>query len=562
MVRVLGIDTSWLLGGFLSYLFGDTAIKNHAHSSGEHRAPLMKNWRAFESPLVQPATIDMRTGGHLEMYVGETLHAWGGGAPSGVVFGFAERGSKATFPGPTILTARGVPVSVKWSNRIGPQPHLLHRNTEPSLMIDASSCYPKCGVPMAIHVHGLEVPAKYDGLPTHTFYHNTTYYAYYTNRQNPSTKIYHDHALGLAPLNTWAGMIGTYIVQDPELEERFNLVGVPDMLLIIQDKLIAADGSLRYTEDLPCNPVQSTHWVPESYGSVNTVNGIVMPLLTVEARTVRFRWVNAANARIYTFNLPFASHCTVIASDGGFVQKPQPVPGRKWRLYPLDRVEMLCDFTGLEPGTAFDVLDRPFQESSYEYDERVLRVQIIPATSTQKVELPSQLAHYKDFKTLHRVTQGLTRSITMADHLDSSGCSTRMDLIEFGDIKDIGAIHHTLHCTRGKVEKWLFHNPTEDPHPFHWHLVNAQCGIDDDSINTNELKDVLTVPPRTDDEVAYVCYVACTPDEFLNTGSTRTATDFGFDVTEDPYLAHCHIMEHGENLMMAWFHLTSEDVEK
>ncbi|CAK4098268.1 unnamed protein product [Aphanomyces euteiches] len=262
------------------------------------------------------------------------------------------------------------------------------------------------------------------------------------------------------------------------------------------------------------------------------------------------------------FNLPFESHCTVIATDGGFVQKPQPVPGRKWRLYPLDRVDMLCDFTGLEPGTAFDVFDRPFQESSYEYDERVLRMQIIPATSTQKVELPSQLAHYKDLKTLHRVTQGLTRSITMADHMDTRGCSTRMDLVEFGHVKDIGSIHHALHCTRGKVEKWLFHNPTEDPHPFHWHLVNAQCGIDDDSINTNELKDVVPVPPRTDDDVAYVCYVACTPDEFLNTGSTRTATDFGFDVIEDPYLAHCHIMEHGENLMMAWFQLTSEDVNE
>ena len=42
-------------------------------------------------------------------------------------------------------------------------------------------------------------------------------------------------------------------------------------------------------------------------------------------------------------------------------------------------------------------------------------------------------------------------------------------------------------CERGKIEKWNFFNPSPDTHPMHWHLVNVQCGPNEDSINSNAL---------------------------------------------------------------------------
>ncbi|ETV96118.1 hypothetical protein H310_10755 [Aphanomyces invadans] len=549
-----------LFGGLLGYLFQSNPAPENAPSSPHYRPPLMTNWHAYTSPLVQPEIIDMRGGGHLDLHVGEVLHAWGGGAPSGTVYGFGKDGSPPTFPGPTILTARNVPISVTWTNRLGTAPHLLHRNTEPSFLVEASACYPNCGVPTSIHVHGLENPPKYDGLPTHTFYHNTSFRAEYANRQSPSTKVYHDHAWGLSPLNMWAGMVGLYVIHDATLESKFNLADLPDMALILQDKLISAAGALMYTEKLDCMPVIPTKWVPEAYGSVNTVNGVVMPVATVEARQVRFRWANVANARAYALDLPFASLCTIIATDSGFVQQSRAVPATGWTLFPLERVEMVCDFTSVAPGTTFDIEDTPSQESAYVYDKRVMRFQIVPSKAATRVVVPRDLVPMKDLRALHRDTRGLTRRITLGELMDGRGCSTHLFLKEHGVVKDTSTIKSTLHCTLGKVEKWEFVNPTADPHPFHWHLVNAMCGDNDATIDTNELKDVVAIPSRPDGGVAYVCYVACTPDEFLVEHSTRPAVGFGFNVTEGPYLAHCHIMEHGENQMMAWFQLTTTDI--
>ncbi|RLO07228.1 hypothetical protein DYB28_002298, partial [Aphanomyces astaci] len=279
---------------------------------------------------------------------------------------------------------------------------------------------------------------------------------------------------------------------------------------------------------------------------------------------VRFRWANVANARTYTLTLPFAHLCKVIATDSGFVQRPSAVPATDWTLNPLERVEMVCDFTSVPPGTTFDIVDKPFQESAYVYDGRVMRVQIeqvAPENQRQVSHVPDTLVAWKSLRQLHIDTLGMTRQVTLGELMDGHGCSTHLYLKEHGMVKDTTTIKSTLHCTLGKVEKWEFINPTADPHPFHWHLVNAQCGETEATINTNELKDVVAIPARPDGGVALVCYVACTPDEFLAVHSTRPAHSFGFDVLEDPYLAHCHIMEHGENQMMAWFQLTAKDVD-
>ena len=97
-------------------------------------------------------------------------------------------------------------------------------------------------------------------------------------------------------------------------------------------------------------------------------------------------------------------------------------------------------------------------------------------------------------------------------------------------------------------------NPTADIHPFHWHLVRAQCGPSEDQPNTNELRDVFPIPPSPDGsyDVTQVCYVACTPGNYLIENSTIAPTNFGFPLTI-PYLVHCHILEHEENMMMSWF---------
>ncbi|GAB9466591.1 Spore coat protein a [Globisporangium polare] len=523
---------------------------------------LKSDWTAYTSPLVIPEVIDMTAGGSLEMQIGRAAHNWtSDGSITGDIYGYALRNATPTFPGPTIKVAKGVPISVRWFNELS-SPHLLDDSVESSLTIMESGCYPYCGVPVVVHVHGLESPAKYDGLPFRSIYKNQSSEMVYLNNQSASTKLYHDHANGLTRLNVWSGLAGAYIIEDKAGEEAINMNIETDVPLIIGDRLMNNKGALMYSDD-NCLPAGETVWVPESFGTTNTVNGVVMPYLEVPNAQVRFRLVNIANARHYNFTIPFHDKCQLVAKDSGFVQKPEAV-AENLVMFPFERVELVCDFTDAADGTTYDIEDNQTADQPTPYDARVMQVRIKTSLKTStmvKREVPAQLTKFKDLKALWQETGGKERSLILGEMEYSLGCPLHSMIMYRSQEINTTTIKSTLQCTKGRVEKWFFRNPTDDPHPFHWHLVNAQCGPSDDEIDTNSLKDVVPIPnadTRPSDTVTQICYVACTPDQFLVEGSTRGATEYNFD-TSEPYVAHCHILEHEENNMMSWFKILDVD---
>ncbi|KAL3667972.1 hypothetical protein V7S43_006849 [Phytophthora oleae] len=533
-----------------------------ASSAVDALTNLKSEWDAYTSKLVIPEVIDMTAGGDIEMLIGRASHNWmEDGSVSGDIYGYALKNSTPTFPGPTIKVARGVPISVTWFNEL-PAPHLLDDYVETNIAIAESHCYPYCGVPTVVHVHGLESPAKYDGLPTRTIYSNQSQKFVYLNNQSASTKLYHDHANGLTRLNAWAGLMGVYIVNDVDAEAEIKVDVETDIPIMIADRLINETGALMYSDDNCRTGI--TRWVPESYGAVNTVNGVVMPFVDVPPAQVRLRITNGANARHYNLTMPFASQCKLIAKDSGFVQVPEDVPSQLV-IYPFERVELFCDFTGDEDGTTYDIVDIPTVAVTTTYDARVMQFRVIESLKTDTMTmrtLPSKLVKRKDLRKLYQELGGKNRSILLGEMDVSTNCPTK-SLIRYRGMEiNSTTIKNTLACTKGKVEKWHFQNPTDDPHPFHWHLVNAQCGATEDEVDTNALKDVVVIPSaglnRASTTVTQICYVACTPDEFLVEGSSRGPTDYGFD-TSEPYVAHCHILEHEENNMMSLFQLTDVD---
>ncbi|RLN78286.1 hypothetical protein BBJ28_00026193, partial [Nothophytophthora sp. Chile5] len=528
---------------------------------------LKSDWDAYTSQLVIPDVIDMTGGGHIDMQIGRTTHNWTDSTSgedtvvSGEIYGYALKNATPAFPGPTIKVAKGVPISVAWYNEL-PVPHLLDDSVESTIAIAESHCYPYCGVPTVVHVHGLESPAKYDGLPLRTIYQNQSQNFVYLNNQSASTRLYHDHANGLTRLNVWAGLMGIYIIQDADTEAAINVDVDTDLPLMIADRLINDSGSLMYSDD-NCQ-AGVTRWVPESYGSVNTVNGVVMPFTEVPPAQVRLRIANGANARHYNLTVPFASQCQLIAKDSGFVQVPEDVP-TQLVIYPFERVELLCDFSSDADGTTYDLVDIPTVSVTTTYDPRIMQFRISDALKTANMTsrtLPASLVQRKDLKKLYQELGGKNRSIILGEMDVSTNCPTK-SLIRYRGVEiNSTTIKNTLVCTKGKVEKWHFQNPTDDSHPFHWHVVNAQCGASDDEVDTNGLKDVVVIPnagsDRASNVVTQICYVACTPDEFLIEGSERGAAEYNFD-TSEPYVAHCHILEHEENNMMSLFQLTDKD---
>ncbi|KAF1789433.1 Multicopper oxidase, type 3 [Phytophthora cactorum] len=478
---------------------------------------LKTDWEAYVSALTIPEVIDMTNGGAIDMQIGRSTHNWTeDGSIAGAIYGYALKNSTPTSPGPTIKVARGVPINIIWYNELE-APHLSKKAS------------------IVTHVHGMESPARYDGLPFLSIYKNQSQEFVYQNNQSASTKTYHDHSNGLTRLNTWAGLVGAYIISDAELESSLNLNIETDIPLILTDRLISNTGKIMYSDD-NCNE-GATLWVPESFGSVNLVNGVVMPYVNIPPAQVRFRLVNAANARHYNFTMPFADKCQTLTED--------------LVIFPFERVEFVCDFSGVKNGTTYDLEDKQTSDQATPYDNRVMQFRILANLKTDTMtvkEIPSSLTPYKSLKELYEAG-GKERTLILGEMETEVLCPTMSILLYRSQQVNTSGITGNLHCTKGTVEKWNFQNPTDDPHPFHWHLINAQCGETEETVNTNQLKDVVVIPNAGDrkrDTITQVCYVACTPGDYLLKGSTRGAKEFNFDTT-DP------------ECMMAWFNIQDVD---
>jgi len=517
---------------------------------------LKTNWESFKNKLIIPKIIDLRNGENVNVEINILNHNWTNNI-SGLVYGYGLSDNDISYPGPTILVSKNKPVNIKWINKLK-LPHILENNIENTFLIEQSACYPTCGIPTSVHVHGLEVPAKYDGIFTSTIYSNNSLEVVYLNNQNPSTKVYHDHSLGLSRLNVWSGLIGLYIISDEKLENELNVNIEQDIPLIIQDRLINNNGKLLYSDEI-CPETPNTKWAPEAFGRVNVVNGIIIPFIDIMPEQVRFRIVNGANARNYNLTIPFYNNCQIIATDSGFVQIPKIVD-KQLRLFPLERIELICDFNSLE-NHIFNITDTNMNGND-DYNENVLQIRILSKKNNKEIKkIANRLNSFKDLKELFILTNGKERNITLGESKLIPTCPTQSLLKSNNNTMDIHNITKTIGCVKGTVEKWYFRNPTDDPHPFHWHLVNVQCGPSDDEIDTNTLKDIAVIPNDENNNetvITQICYVACTPDEYLNLDSNLNPEDFKFD-TSDPYVAHCHILEHEENSMMAWFKIIDND---
>eukprot|EP00301_Raphidiophrys_heterophryoidea_P018727 c3735_g1_i1.p1 GENE.c3735_g1_i1~~c3735_g1_i1.p1 ORF type:complete len:566 (+),score=148.00 c3735_g1_i1:31-1728(+) len=518
----------------------------------------------FQTQMPVPKVVDMRDGGEVVINMGVVPnHDFGGGlTQTYTTYGYGIDGDTPTFPGPTILAKSGVPIQVKWVNTL-PAPHLLADHVEPSLIGHAAVCYPDCGVPAVTHVHGLEVESAYDGSPLASFGigQNATYK--YPNSQPAGTLMYHDHAAGFTRLNVWAGMLGAYIIVD-DVSADMNLLPACDIPFVMTDRILNDDGTLGYPDSEAT--ITSTRWAPEAYGAVNLVNGVVSPFVEVPQEQCRFRLISLGNARPYFLNSTLFRFCKVIGKDAATVREPFAVPLSGLELFPAERFDLICDFSEMALGAQFDVMNTYFVDDTEAQSPNlgyVFQVRVTTPPSSKFMPIPRVTNTFGDLKALFLANPGDTKHVMLDEADDANDTPVRLNvylnnnMLEFMHAP-VGS--RGLTCELGKVEMWLFTNPTPDVHPFHWHVVRAQCGPDESSIDTNVLVDVRAIPSAFQEPttVTQVCYVACMPVNHL-VDPTTSATDFGFSIAE-PYLTHCHILEHEENDMMTYFYIGPKSI--
>ena len=293
--------------------------------------------------------------------------------------------TRASYVGPMIAVTRGIPTEVKFVNNLGSAATtnvLAYKYSTDQTLAWADPLgaranrlpgVPKPGsagarnyagpIPACVHLHGGEVPSLLDGNPNAWFTSDgaykgkrfytkgnaaaTNYCVYsYPNSQESALLWFHDHTLGVARLNLYAGLAGAYLIQDP----LYDPAGLPPLVpLVIQDRMFDDAGQLFFPAasagGVPwaANP-EHPYWVPEFYGDVNVVNGKSWPFMDVEQKRYTFLFINGSNARTYELSLtdPASGNpgppMWVIGTDGGYLDVPVRInpAGVANRVLPID----------------------------------------------------------------------------------------------------------------------------------------------------------------------------------------------------------------------------------
>ncbi|MDX1269828.1 MAG: multicopper oxidase domain-containing protein, partial [Oceanisphaera sp.] len=192
--------------------------------------------------------------------------------------------------------------------------------------------------PSSLHWHGFHVPASEDGGPNQQIEPGATWNPAFKVMQNGGTFWYHSHVIHKAGEQVYKGLAGLILVQDDD-EAELGLpssYGIDDIPLIVQDRRFASDGNFSYMSRYD-DVVKGMH------GDTLLVNGTWQPVFEPEARLVRFRLLNGANARTFTFAFSDGREFYQIASDGGLLNSPLPM--NRLELAPAERAEILVDFS-------------------------------------------------------------------------------------------------------------------------------------------------------------------------------------------------------------------------
>src|SRR5215212_8104980 len=468
------------------------------------------------------------------------------------VWGFDDGRHGPLYPGPTIEAWRGIPTTVRYENRL-PRDHLLP--VDKSIVPGGKET-----VRTLAHLHGAFLSGADDGNPYETkfgeeYRRGETQTVKYPNRQPATTLWYHDHALAITRLNVYAGLAAFYLIRDlNDTGREPNLIGIPggdyEIPIVIQDRTFTSNGELFYP---------GPEWEPEFFGNTAVVNGAPFPVLKVEPRKYRFRFLNGSNSHFYNLHIAGGPPFHHIGSEGGMFDAP--VQRRRILILPGERADVIVDFAG-------------FKGKNLVLSNANLPAGVVSPASPALPQLMlfrvgSKVTHRGPAKIPKRLpgslpsfgTPARERYITLEEVLDEDGDPIR-SLIDGRRFED----PVNIRVPAGDVEDWLLINLTADTHPIHLHLPQFQV-----------------VSRRPFDVERYQAALDAArargtpnpnPAPFYTGGAlARQADDRGFKdtVSANPamvtrirspfelppgvtapqkYVFHCHILEHEDNDMM------------
>ena len=218
----------------------------------------------------------------------------------------------------------------------------------------AASVVNRTDVPISVHWHGLLIPGALDGGPHLPVAPGAEWHPRLPIDQPPATLWYHTHLHGETAPRVYAGLAGVLIVDDGNDADRGLPAtdGVDDLVLVLQDKRLAASGEAVYRPG-------DADLMHGFLGDAAMVNGEIGARMAVPQGIVRLRLVNAANARNFDLSFADGRPFALIAIDQGLL--PRPLTLTRLRLTPGERVELLVDFAS---GSETTLMSTPHAETA------------------------------------------------------------------------------------------------------------------------------------------------------------------------------------------------------
>ena len=377
--------------------------------------------------------------------------------------------------------------------------------------------------PVAIHWHGMHIPANMDGGPHQSIQPGSTWNASFTVRQQAGTNWFHPHTLDQTGRQVYMGLAGLLIVEDTQTDalDLPKTWGEDDIPLIIQDRRFRSDGSFDYLSAMQDSVVGML-------GDVFLVNGAVTPRASLPSKEIRFRILNGSNARVYRLAFSDGRTFKQIATDTALVESP--VCLSTLTLSPGERAEIVVDFSA-DKGKSIWVLDT-FSGATV----LTLGIDKLPGRITT---LPTVLAKLEWLDPTIAVG---TRRFILSSGMGMGMMGGTSAFLINGQSMDMKRIDQVVPLNA--IEIWEIRTDLMSGmvHSFHVHGTH------------------FTVVERNGSSANVPAYEKGYKDTvMLNSGDVvkiiLKMTDYTADANA-PYMFHCHILEHEDRGMMGQFTVT------
>lgn len=358
--------------------------------------------------------------------------------------------------------------------------------------------------PTTFHWHGLEVRGEIDGGPHGGIQPGDSQIVTLEADQPAATLWYHPHIDGSTAEQVFKGLSGMLLIDEkPSSASQLPTeYGVDDIPLIFQDRLFDDNKQLNYNKLMNDDG---------TLGTVSIINGTIHPKLTVTKPVMRFRLLNGANARNYTFRLSNGDRFTQIASDGGLLD--EPVETKSLTLAASERAEILIDFSKLTDEESLSLIN----------DEGIELLPFDVALDDSPASSPEMWTADEPFLTAQEKARPVSKDIELFGMMDMVTINgkkfdpNRIDLRQEQGVTEVWEVYNKPDMMGGMI------------HPFHIHgtqfKIISRDGKEPEP-NEQGLKDSVLVNPGEK-----VKLLVTFPEEGI-------------------FMFHCHILEHEDNGMM------------